>query len=52
MTKIPFFREIIISSFLCEECGNRNNEVQFGGKLPDFGVQILFRIMKKADLNR
>ena len=30
-TKIPFFREIILSSFVCEHCGNRNNEVQFGG---------------------
>lgn len=52
LTKIPFFREVIISSFYCDECGNRNNQVQFGGQLPDFGVQILFRAMSKADLNR
>ena len=52
MTKIPFFREIIISSFDCEHCGFRNNEVQFGGTLPDYGVEILFRILSKADLNR
>ena len=30
-TKIPFFKEIIVSSFQCEECGFRNNEVSFGG---------------------
>ena len=52
MTKIPFFKELIISSFYCEQCGNRNNEVQFGGKLPDFGIQILFRAINKGDLNR
>jgi zinc finger protein len=52
MTKIPFFREVIISSFSCEHCGNRNNQVQFGGKLPDFGVNIFFRVMSKEDLNR
>lgn len=52
LTKIPFFREVIISSFYCDDCGYRNNEVQFGGKLPDFGVEILFRVMSKADLNR
>jgi zinc finger protein len=52
LTKIPFFREIIISSFYCDECGFRNNEVQFGGKLPDFGVQMLFRVMRREDLNR
>ena len=26
-TRIPFFREIILSSFSCDNCGNRNNEV-------------------------
>jgi len=26
--------------------------VQFGGKLADFGVQILFRALNKEDLNR
>lgn len=26
--------------------------MQFGGTLPDFGVQILFRVLHKADLNR
>ena len=27
-TKIPFFREIILSSFECDECQERNNEVE------------------------
>jgi|LakMenE01Jun11ns_1017448.scaffolds.fasta_scaffold9692353_2 hypothetical protein len=26
-TKIPFFKEIILSSFNCDHCGNRNTEV-------------------------
>ena len=26
-TKIPFFKEIILSSFYCDHCGNRNTEV-------------------------
>jgi zinc finger protein len=52
MTKIPFFREVIISSFKCEECGFRNNDIQFAGTLPDYGVNIMFRIMNKDDLNR
>ena len=36
-TRIPMFKEIILSSFICEheDCGFRNNEVQFGGKLSD-----------------
>lgn len=52
MTKIPFFRELIVTSFRCEHCGFRNNEVQFGGDLPDYGINILFRAMKPEDLNR
>ncbi len=27
-TKIPFFREVIISSFECDDCHWRNNEVR------------------------
>ena len=40
-TKIPMFKEIILSSFICEheDCGFRNNEVQFGGKLSDTGCK-------------
>lgn len=28
-TKIPFFREVILSSFECDDCHWRNNEVRF-----------------------
>ena len=52
MTKIPFFKEIIITSFNCDKCGYKNNEVQFAGDLPDYGVDILFRVMEPKDLNR
>lgn len=52
LTKIPFFREIIVSSFFCDKCGFKNTEVQFAGKLPDYGLQILFKALSKVDLNR
>lgn len=51
-TKIPFFREIILSSFLCEHCGNRNNEVQFGGALSDLGVKYSLTVVDMKSLNR
>jgi zinc finger protein len=28
LTRIPFFRDIIVMAFQCEECGYRNSEVQ------------------------
>lgn len=40
-TDIPFFKEVIIMSFNCDECGWRNVEVKGGGATPDTG-----RIMK------
>jgi len=51
-TKIPMFKEIIISSFSCDHCGNSNSEVQFGGKLADFAVEFTLNAEKSEDLNR
>ena len=51
-TKIPFFKEIILSSFSCEHCGNRNSEVQFGGSLSDLGVKYHLTIVDARNLNR
>ena len=51
-TKIPMFKEIILSSFLCEHCGNKNTEVQFAGKLAKQGVKYVYTITDPAHLNR
>mmetsp|Transcript_34300 Transcript_34300/g.103375 ORF Transcript_34300/g.103375 Transcript_34300/m.103375 type:complete len:87 (-) Transcript_34300:4-264(-) len=39
MTKIPLFREVIISSFSCDACGEKNTEVQFGGETQERGCR-------------
>ncbi len=51
-TKIPMFKEIILSAFCCDECGNRNNEVSFGGKLPFKGCKYSLCVVTAEDLNR
>ena len=53
-TKIPMFKEIILSSFICEheDCGFRNNEVQFGGKLADYGCKYQLAVIDEDGLNR
>ena len=51
-TKIPMFKEIILSSFNCEDCGFRNNEVQFGGKLGDLGCKYKLAVIDDDGLNR
>ena len=37
LTKIPFFREVIVSSFACESCGMQNAELQPAGRIQDKG---------------
>lgn len=51
-TKIPFFKEIMISAFNCDHCGNKNSEVQFAGKLEDFGVRYEVNVINNIAFNR
>ncbi len=51
-TKIPMFKEIILSSFSCDHCGCKNTEVQFGGKLGDTGVKYVLNVINEDGLNR
>ncbi|WZZ90460.1 hypothetical protein YC2023_119039 [Brassica napus] len=37
LTLIPHFRKVLISAFECPHCGERNNEVQFAGKIQPRG---------------
>jgi len=52
MTKIPFFKEMIVMSFHCQHCGFRNNEVQSGGKVELNGVRVIAIVDGSRDLNR
>ena len=36
-TSIPYFKELIIMSFLCGFCGTKSTEVKVGGEVSDFG---------------
>ena len=38
-TTIPFFKQVMISAFECEHCGYKNSEIQFSGKIDDYGVK-------------
>jgi len=49
LTDIPFFKEIIIMAFKCEECGFKSNEIKGGGAIPTKGNSITLRINKRSD---
>jgi C4-type Zn-finger protein len=48
MTDIPHFKEIIIMSFLCDECGFRSVEVKGGGAVPDHGTVTKLTVVPGA----
>lgn len=52
LTKIPFFKEIIVSSFSCAHCGWSNTEIQSAGRIQDQGVCYSLKVRTKQDLNR
>ncbi|XP_025749318.1 zinc finger protein ZPR1 isoform X2 [Callorhinus ursinus] len=52
LTKIPFFREIIVSSFSCEHCGWNDTEIQSAGRIQDQGVRYILTVRAQEDMNR
>ncbi|XP_034724168.1 zinc finger protein ZPR1 [Etheostoma cragini] len=52
LTKIPFFKEVIISSFSCAHCNWSNTEIQSAGRIQDQGVCYTLKVKTKQDLNR
>lgn len=52
LTFIPYFREVIIASFYCDHCGNRNNEIQSAGMIQPKGCIYTIHVTAVADLNR
>lgn len=52
ITMIPHFREIIVSSFDCQHCGETNNEIQFGGAFGEKHVHYELQVRNSKDMNR
>uniref|UniRef100_UPI0037E8D6FF zinc finger protein ZPR1 n=1 Tax=Semicossyphus pulcher TaxID=241346 RepID=UPI0037E8D6FF len=52
LTKIPFFKEVIVSSFSCAHCGWSNTEIQSAGRIQEQGICYTLKVKTKQDLNR
>jgi len=52
LTRIPFFREIIIMSFECPECHFKNSEIQSAGEIQQRGIRYKFKVDSNEDLQR
>ncbi|XP_050778140.1 zinc finger protein ZPR1 isoform X3 [Gopherus flavomarginatus] len=44
LTKIPFFKEIIVSSFTCSSCAWSNTEIQSVGRIQEQGVRYTLAV--------
>lgn len=52
LTKIPYFREIIVMSFSCDECGFQNNEIQAANTIQLKGARYELRLIDMPDFER
>jgi len=52
LTKIPHYKEIILMSFNCEQCGFSNNEIQSGSAIQEKGLKLTVIVAKERDLSR
>lgn len=52
LTKIPFYKEVIIMHFECPHCGNKSNEIQTGQSLADSGIIYEVNVVSARDMSR
>lgn len=49
---IPYFKEVVIMSTVCDVCGFRSNEVKAGGAIAPKGKRISLKVTCEEDLSR
>lgn len=52
LTRIPFYKELVISSFDCPHCDYKNNQLDPAIEIQPQGVRMSLKIENKDDLDR
>ncbi|KAM5342989.1 hypothetical protein ACJ41O_013955 [Fusarium nematophilum] len=52
MVDIPHFKQVVLMSTVCDDCGYRSNDVKTGGEIPEKGEKIVLDVKDSADLGR
>ncbi|ELU09893.1 hypothetical protein CAPTEDRAFT_178707 [Capitella teleta] len=52
LTKIPFFREVVLSSFCCEHCHHVDSGIQSASQHQERGVKYVLQVRNSKDMNR
>ena len=52
LTKIPFFKDIIVMSFSCPHCGYRNTSLEDAKELAPQGIHFVLTVKTSKDMDR
>ncbi|KAK2597999.1 nucleolar zinc-finger protein [Conoideocrella luteorostrata] len=52
MVDIPHFKQVVLMSTVCDDCGYRSNDVKTGGEIPLQGEKITLTVQDSTDLAR
>ena len=52
LTLIPHYKEVILSSFECELCNFKNNDIQPAQRIEPYGISLKLRVLNSHDMNR
>lgn len=52
MVDIPHFKQVVLMSTVCDDCGYRSNDVKTGGEIPEKGEKITLSVSSDVDLAR
>lgn len=52
LTRIPYYKDVILSSFECDSCHFKNNDIQPAQRVESYGIMITVHMMNSRDLNR
>lgn len=47
LTRVPFFKEIIVMAFSCPHCGYESNEIQSGSAIQEKGVRYVLSVQTR-----
>ena len=52
MTKIPFFKDIVVMSFSCPHCGYKNTNIEDAEELAPQGIHFVLSVKTSKDMDR
>ena len=52
LTKIPFFKDVIVMSFSCPHCGYRNTSIEDAKELAPQGIHFVLTVKTNKDMDR